>query len=407
MNLECPNCGFDIQIDQVMEQQLESSVRKKYEQKYLAEKKELDEAKEKFAEQKEQENKLFKERLEKKLAEGRLELKKEVEEKLKSESKEQLDLLQQELNEKSEQVKELNKSKAEISRLQREKEELRDIIKLESEKELRDQLKLEKEKIQAQEKEKNDLVVLELKKQIEDQKKLTEEMQRKQEQGSMQLQGEVQEMAIEEWLETAFPLDTIEEIKKGSRGGDCIQTVNTREFLNCGKIYYESKRTKTFQNDWIPKFKNDLREKGISVGVLITQALPKGIEKVGMVDGIWVCGFGDYQSIVKVLRDAIIRVHQAHAAQSNKGDKMSLLYDYLTGPNFKMQLNSIVQAFEKLKMDLEKEKRAMQKIWKEREIQIDQVVNNTIDMYGSLRGIAGNNIQTISSLELDAPDEDE
>ncbi len=407
LNIECPNCGEDIQIDQVMEQRLENSVKRKYEQKYQAEKKELDAARLKFEEQKEKENQLFKERLDKRLREEKKAMQSELRDKIYAERGEEVKLLQKELQDKSEQVKELNKSKAEISRLQREKEELREVIKLESEKELNEQLEVLRGKIQEQEKEKSALKILEMQKQLDDQKKLTEEMQRKQEQGSMQLQGEVQELAIEDWLRSAFPLDDVEEIKKGSRGGDCIQTVNTREAANCGQIYYESKRTKNFQSDWIPKFKNDMREKGISVGLLVTQALPKEVDKVELIDGVWVCSFGDYQSIVKALRDAIIRVHQAQLSQANKGDKMALLYDYLTGPNFKMQLNSIVQAFEKLKNDLDKEKRAMQRIWKEREVQIDQVIDSTIDMYGSLRGIAGNNITTIQSLELEAPDEEE
>ena len=188
--------------------------------------------------------------------------------------------LQEELNEKSQQVKEYNKAKAEIERLKREKDELKESVEAESQLKLNEQLALEKDKIRKAEEEKNELKLRELQKQLEDQKKLTEEMKRKQDQGSMQMQGEVQELAIEEWLTSSFPLDSIEEIKKGARGGDCIQTVNIRENANCGRIYYESKRTKEFQSNWIEKFKNDMREKGVDLGVIVTEALPSDMERM-------------------------------------------------------------------------------------------------------------------------------
>ena len=167
----------------------------------------------------------------------------------------------------------------------------------------------EKEKITRQEAEKNELRFKELQKQLEDQKKLTEEMKRKQEQGSMQLQGEVQELAIEEWLAWPFPLDTIEEIKKGERGGDCIQVVNTRTLQNCGSVYYESKRTKNFQPSWIEKFKADMREKGADIGVLVTDVLPADMDRLGQRDGVWICTFEEFKGLVR----CTARVHHPGA----------------------------------------------------------------------------------------------
>jgi hypothetical protein len=247
----------------------------------------------------------------------------------------------------------------------------------------------------------------ELKKQLEVQKRLADEMKRKAEQGSMQLQGEVQELAIEEWLQTQFPLDSIEEIKKGARGGDCIQTVNTFNQQNCGKIYYESKRTKDFQGSWIEKFKADMREKGADIGVLVTEAMPSDMQRMGMRDGVWVCSYEEFKGLCNVLRESIIQVSTALGSQVNKGDKMQLLYDYLTSNSFRMQVEAIVEGFSSMKTALDSEKRAMQRIWKEREKQIEKVINNTIDMHASIRGIAGNAIQAVKALELPGSDIDE
>ena len=265
----------------------------------------------------------------------------------------------------------------------------------------------EKDKIRKSEEEKNELKFKELQKQLEDQKKLTEEMKRKQEQGSMQMQGEVQELAIEEWLASQFPLDTIEEIKKGARGGDCIQIVNTRRRQNCGKIYYESKRTKDFQPSWIEKFKADMRIKGADIGVLVSEAMPSDFERMGIKDGVWICSYEEFKGLCAVLRESIIQINIAVGSQENKGDKMHMLYDYLTSNNFRMQIEAIVEGFSQMKVDLDSEKRSMQRIWKQREKQIEKVITNTIDMHASIKGIAGNAIQSVKALELPGADDDE
>ncbi len=246
----------------------------------------------------------------------------------------------------------------------------------------------------------------EMQKQLEDQKKLTEEMKRKQEQGSMQLQGEVQELAIEEWLATQFPLDTIDEIKKGARGGDCLQIVNTRSAQNCGTIYYESKRTKDFQPTWIEKFKADIRVKGANIGVLVTEVMPSDMDRMGLKDGIWICNYDEFKGLCAVLRQSIIQLSTAISTQENKGDKMHMLYDFLTSNTFRMQIEAIVEGFTQMKTDLETEKRSFQRIWKQREKQIDKVTLNTIEMHASIKGIAGNAIQSVKALELPGEDEE-
>ena len=216
----------------------------------------------------------------------------------------------------------------------------------------------------------------------------------------MQLQGEVQELAIEEWLRGQFPLDHIEEIKKGARGADCLQVVHTQTRRNCGTIYYESKRAKAFQAAWIEKFRQDIRDKGADVGVLVTQAMPQDMERMGLRDGVWICNFDEFRGLSTVLRDAAIRLSEAVTARENRGDKMGLLYDFLTGSEFRQQVEAIVEGFTQMQSDLESEKRSMQMIWKKREKQIQKVLLNTNQMYGSVRGIAGNAIQSVPLLEL-------
>jgi len=405
--INCPNCGTSIDVQDILAHQLEDEIKQKYQaqladekNKYEAEQEKLDKAKKEFEEKKKQQNEIFQERLEKQLKEEKKAIEENLKAKLTEEQSEQFQALQKELNEKSEQIKELNRTKAEIEKLKREKSELKEAAEAEAQKKLNEVLIAEKEKIRKSEEERNELKFKELQKQLEDQKKLTEEMKRKQEQGSMQMQGEVQELAIEEWLVAQFPLDSIEEIKKGARGGDCIQVVNTRSRQNCGKIYYESKRTKEFQSSWIEKFKADMREKGADIGVLVTEAMPSGFERMGIKEGVWICSYEEFKGLCAVLRESVIQLSLAVASQEGKGDKMHMLYDFLTSNTFRMQIDAIVEGFSQMKADLESEKRSMQRIWKQREKQIEKVIINTIDMHGSIKGIAGNAIQSVKSLEL-------
>jgi hypothetical protein len=411
--IKCPNCGTSIDVQDILAHQLEEEIKQKYQSQIAEEKKKYESEQEKlkqekldFEKKKKQENELFHERLENQLKEDKKEIEFRLKLKLKEEQSEQFDALQKELNEKSEQIKELNRTKAEIEKLKREKSELKEIAEAESQKKLNEILITEKEKIKKSEEDKNELRFKEMQKQLEDQKKLTEEMKRKQEQGSMQLQGEVQELAIEEWLASKFPLDTIEEIKKGARGGDCIQIVHSRTEQNCGTIYYESKRTKDFQPSWIEKFKADIRDRGANIGVLVTEVMPSDMDRMGLKDGIWICNYEEFKGLCSVLREGILQVNNAVITQENKGDKMALLYDYLTSSTFRMQIEAIVEGFTQMKSDLDSEKRSMQRIWKQREKQIDKVTTNTIDMYGSIKGIAGNAIQSVKALELPGSEDD-
>ncbi|MFZ9586351.1 MAG: DUF2130 domain-containing protein [Crocinitomicaceae bacterium] len=412
--IKCPKCGTEIDVTNILSHQLEAELKAKFQDELNSERNKMNAAmdhlrdeKLAFEEKKKRENELFHERLEKSIIEERGKLEEKLKLKISQEQTAQFEALQKELNEKSAQVSELNKTKAEVERLKREKEEAQSIAQLAAETKMNEILQVEKEKIKKLVEDSNEMRIKELQKMLEDQKSLTEEMKRKQEQGSMQLQGEVQELAIEEWLANQFPLDTIEEIKKGARGGDCIQIVNTRSEQNCGKIYYESKRTKDFQAGWIAKFKADMREKGADVGVLVTEAMPSDLDRMGLKDGVYVCTYEEFKGLSGVLRETVIQVHAALGSQVNRGDKMHMLYDFLTSTNFRMQVEAIVEGFTAMKDGLESEKRSMQRIWKEREKQIEKVIINTIDMHASIRGIAGNAIQSVKALELPGESEDE
>ena len=225
-----------------------------------------------------------------------------------------------------------------------------------------------------------------------------EEMRRKAEQGSMQMQGEVQELAVEEILRSMFPVDLIEEVGKGIKGADVIHTVRNRIGTDFGKILYESKRTKTFVQDWISKLKADALIVKADLLVIITEALPEGIEKIGQRDGVWICTYSDFKGLVIVLRENLIKIAEAYSSQTNKGEKMQMLYDYLTSNEFLLQVSAIVEGFSNLQDSYIREKRAMERIWKEREKRLEKVLLNTNHFIGSIKGIAGTSIPQLKEI---------
>jgi len=399
---QCPNCGVEIDVNELLYHELDKQVQKKYQTKLAAEQSKLLARQQAIDTQQQELEQTIEKQLTESLHTEKIKLQKQVE----ADHLERINAMQSELAEKSKKVVELNKAQSEIERLKRQQDTLRSEIELDIEKKFSKQLSDESAKIKQQVTSQSEFKVAEREKVIDQLKKQLGEAQRQAEQGSMQLQGEVQEIAIEDWLKNAFPLDTIEEIKKGALGADTLQIVNTLNRESCGKIYYESKRTKSFQPQWVAKFKTDIQEKGADIGVLVTAAMPEGMRSLGQVEGVWVCTFEEFKNLSQVLRESIIHISQALVVQENKGDKMGMLYDFLTGSEFRMQIEAIVEGFTQLKTDLESEKRSMQSIWKKREKQIERVLLNTNFMYSSIKGIAGNAVQSIALLELDGENED-
>lgn len=243
------------------------------------------------------------------------------------------------------------------------------------------------------------LRIKEMEKQLEDQRRLAEEMRRKAEQGSMQLQGEVQELALEEMLRATFPFDAVSEVGKGVRGADCIQTVRNQFGQECGKIIYESKRTSSFSPEWIEKLKADMRSQGADVAVLVTRTMPGNMDRFGERDGIWICSFHEVKSLTYVLRDAILKIYSSAKSQENKGDKMHLLYHYLTSGEFAEQWSAIREGFRAMKASIQKEREAMEKLWKAREKQLEKVLLNAAHIKGSIEGIAGSDSVDLQLLD--------
>ncbi len=405
--ISCPNCNEEIDVNDILYHQVNEQLKQQYQdelrkeqENFAKQSSELAVERRALAKEKAEQSELIERQLKAELSKREVALANKIKGEAAEEQRDAIESLRLELEEKSSKVKELNKTTIQLETLKREKGELEDKYKAEAERQITSKLLAERERIQREEQDKSELRFKELQKQLEDQKKLTEEMKRKQEQGSMQTQGEVQELAIEEWLAEKFPLDTVDEIKKGERGADCLQIVNTRSRQNCGTIYYESKRTKNFQPSWIEKFKADIQDRNANIGVLVTEVMPADMERLGLKEGIWICTYDEFKGLCTVLRESLIQISSAIITQEGKGDKMGMLYDFLTSNEFKMQIESIVDGFTQMKTDLESEQRAMRSIWKKREKQIEKVLMNTTGMYGSIRGIAGNAVQVIPSLEL-------
>ena len=309
---------------------------------------------------------------------------KDSEEKLKLSRQKELEFL------RKEQEMKLKEEELELSlhrKLQDERNRIADEIR-----------KLEEQKMASRETE-YILRLKEMEKQLEDQKKLAEEMRRKADQGSMQLQGEVQELALEEMLRSIYPMDEIREISKGKRGADCIQIVRNGLGQECGKIIYESKRAENFGGDWIEKLKSDMRNQGAHFAILVTKIMPKDMDSFGEREGIWICSFSDVKALSFILRDGIIRIFQASKSQENKGDKMQLLYDYLTSNEFSEQWKAIKEGFHAMKNSIQRERDAMEKLWKAREKQLEKVLLNTVHIKGSVEGIAGNDSISLNLLD--------
>ncbi|MFM8592402.1 MAG: DUF2130 domain-containing protein [Sphingomonadales bacterium] len=298
----------------------------------------------------------------------------ENEQKLKEARQQQLDYLQKEraLKTKEEEL-EITLQK----KLQTEREQLAAEIR-----------KTEEQRLAGKETE-FQLKIKEMEEKLESQRKLAEEMKRKAEQGSMQSQGEAQELLLEDLLQTAFPFDIIEEVGKGVRGADCMLTVRNKLGQECGKIIFESKRTKDFSAEWIEKLKADQRSLSADIAVLVTQAFPKEMDRFGEKEGVWICSFAEVKAIVHLLRDALIRISLVERNQENKGDKMQLLYDYLIGREFADQWQAIREGFMNMKLSIQKERDAMEKLWKSREKQLEKVLLNAAHIRGSIEGISG------------------
>jgi hypothetical protein len=411
--IKCPNCGFEFPLEDALNDELKETIEKEKQQlrqQMLDYKKtkeeELRRKEEDFARQKQSQEEGFQKRLDDELKKKNQQLEESIRKSLSADYENQMRMLKESATESEEKLKEARKKELEF--LQREKalKEKESEMELQLQRQLMTERVKMKEQLQKEEQEKMSLKeqeyhlrMREMEKQIEDQKKLVDEMKRKAEQGSMQLQGEAQELLLEEILQSSFPFDKIEEVGKGVRGADCVQIVRNQFGNEAGKIIYESKRTKDFGGDWIEKLKHDMRTLGADVAVIVTQAFPKDMDRFGEKDGVYICSFSEVRSVALLLRNAVLKIADTKKSQENRGDKMVMLYDYLIGNEFGEQWKAIREGFMSMRLSIQKERDAMEKLWKAREKQLEKVLLNAAHIKGSIEGIAGADAVNLNLLE--------
>ena len=384
-NINCPSCGHSFALGEAEAEEYKKELRKEMQA---------------YKEKKDEELKKREEEFEKE----RLSIQTAAHKKISEELNQKMRSLEEEDRQKTLQLQQFQKKELDLLREKNALEQKAINIEIEIEKRILENRKNVEQEVIQREKELFDLRLKEKELQLDSMKKTIEDLKRKSEQGSMQTQGEAQELVLEDKLREYFPFDTVVEVGKGVEGADCILIVRNNIGTECGKIIFESKRTKGWNNVWVDKLKNDMRTKQADLAILVTQVFPKGMDCFGERDGVWLCTFKELFGMASALRNAIIRIAESKKAEENKGEKMQMLYNYLTGLEFRQQIEAIVEGFISIKNSISKERIQMEKIWKEREKQLDKVLLSTSGMYGSVKGIAGASVQNIPLLEGDSED---
>ena len=401
--IKCPHCGEEIRLTQALLHQARESLKKELQEeasekieKLVAREKELADREKGIAA-------TIAESLKKESAEIKAKAGKEARADMELELRD----LKERDKEKSKRLEEAERMELELRKRSRMLDKERDELELNVARKMaaeRDKLKKEALEIFSEE---HRLKDLESTKQMNDLKKTIEELRRKSEQGSMQIQGEVGELDIEEFLKRRFTSDDIQPVPKGIKGADILQRVYTRDGSLCGTLIWEIKNTKAWGGDWIDKLKVDQREVGAELAILVSKTLPQGVESFKDVSGVWVTSFKTAQSLAEVLRYTLIELARSKVSLVGKGEKMDLLYNYMSGQGFRQRIEGIVEAFSAMKVDIDTEKRAMTKIWSKREKQIERALTNSAAMYGDMQGIIGTGLPEIPSLELGGGDDNE
>ena len=304
------------------------------------------------------------------------------------------------IEEKTEKILEHEKHELELRKMQREYVEKERAFKLEMQRHLDTERKKIEDEISEKITFESNLKVAEKNSQLEAMQRQIKDLQRKSEQGSMQAQGEGLEVTIEETLREDFKTDLIEPVPKGVRGADIIQKIRSINGHSMGSIIWESKRTMHWKDEWLEKLKQDQREAGAEIAVIVTQTMPKGVLRFRYIDGVWVTDYQNYLSLAVALRQSVVGIYQAKSSTEATEGTMALLYEYVTGKNFVNKVESLVDLINISREEFEKEKRAMQKIWSIREMQIKKAQYFLVGLYGECRGIVGHAMPVVNSLEL-------
>lgn len=395
----CPNCNTQFEPTAAIAQSVKDELTKEYNKKWAELQKQKDEQFRQKEEQWKQEQQSQARKAEEEKRELEARLLKELSQKVNADYEHKMRLLEDTNKTNEAKLTEARHKEMEFLKKMQELQAKESELELELQRKMIAERERLAETIKREEEEKNKLrdreyqmKLMEKEKQLEDQRKLVEEMRRKSEQGSMQLQGEVQELALEQLLKQTFLFDMVNEVGKGVKGADCILTVRNNMGQECGRVIFESKRTKDFSEEWTEKLKTDMRSLGADVAVLVTQAMPRDMNCFGERNGIWICSFHEVRPLVYVLRDLIIRVYTATKNQENKGDKMTLLYNYFVSPEFSEQWTAIREGFMGMKMSIQRERDQMEKLWKAREKQLEKILLNAAHFKGTIEGIAGMDI---------------
>lgn len=401
--LTCPHCHNEIDVEKVLFDQISAQQNAEFQNKKAEMERQL-EVKESTikAKEKELQDKIQSqdELISNRVKEKETVLREKLRSELKNDLKIELNSQSQKLAEQREELDTLKKRELDLLKEKDQLEQGKKDMELVLQRKLSEQKAELEEKVRKQEQEANYLKFQEKDELIRNLNLQMDDMKRKLEQGSMQTQGEILELELERLLAAQFPFDDIREVPKGMSGADVVQEVKNQFQQSCGKIIYETKRTKTFSASWIDKLKTDQRSLGAELSVLVTEVLPKGMDHFGLVNGVWVCTFREVHALSLVLREGLLQIQEVKLSGENRSDKMALLYDYLTSKEFGNQFQAVVDGFTGQKLLLEREKRSLQSIWKEREKQIEQSAQAAISMYGTIKAIAGTAIHTIGELEL-------
>jgi hypothetical protein len=401
----CPKCKYEIEVTEVLSSQLRDQIRKENEAE-LRKKEQEFQAKAEDLRQREQAVEASKQAIaaevEARLAKERIQVDQDALVKAREAVAVELKDRDTQLADAKTKLQEAQQAELNLRAMTRELEEQKREFeltlarKLDAERQqIRDAAKKEAAEERALKEAEKDKLVDDLRRQIG-------ELQRKSEQGSQQVQGEVMELELEDILRRHFPYDDIVPVPKGVHGGDVLQHVRDSAGHFCGTVLWESKRTKAWSDTWLPKLRDDQRAAKAQFAVLVSIEMPKGLSTFTCIDGVWVTNRSCQSGLASVLRASLVEVAAAKRASEGRHEKMDLLYNYLSGPEFRHRVEGIVEAFVTMKQELETEKRAIQKIWAKRDKQIDRAVANTAGLHGDLRGIIGASLPEIEHLEMPA-----
>ena len=410
--ITCPNCKTEIKLTESLAAPLIEATRRDYEQRLV--KKDVDIAnRETSLREREEAVAKAKETIDDQVAEkllherakiavdearkARVTLAADLDQKTK-----EITELQEILNQREAKLAEAQKAQAELIRKQRELDDARRELDLTVEKRVQEGLGATREQARKEAEEQLKFKVMEKEQTIASMQKQIEELKRKAEQGSQQLQGEVQELELESLLSARFPRDTIEPVPKGEHGGDVLHRVVGPLGQVCGTILWECKRTRNWSDRWLGKLREDQRAAKAEIAIIISQVLPKDVESFDWIDHVWVAHPRVAMPVATTLRQSLVDLALARQAAEGQQTKMEMVYQYLTGPRFRLRVQAIVEAFSSMQEDLDREKKAITKQWAKREEQIDRVMQATVGMHGDLQGIAGKSLQEIEGLELKA-----